>query len=165
MKPEASVHIPLLVSIVVSLTGLFLGWLVHRKQSSATADPLKRGLGFIYTLLQHKFYVDEFYHLVFVRPAEFLAGTVTSQWIDRGILDGILHGIGNFGSWLGRLLRRVLDIPVANGVPDGAAAVTRWSGGRLRGIQSGRVQQYLVTSLMLVVLAGLFVVLVLKGMH
>ena len=54
-------------------------------------------------------------------------------------------------------LRRVLDIPVANGVPDGAAAVTKWSGGKLRWIQSGRVQQYLVTSLMLVVLAGLAV--------
>jgi NADH-quinone oxidoreductase subunit L len=164
-EAEAFSPIPLLVSVGVSLTGLFLGWLVHRKQSSAETDPLQRGLGFIYTLLQHKFYVDEFYHLVFVRPAEYLAGTITSKWIDRGLLDGILHGIGNFGNWLGRLLRRVLDIPVANGVPDGAAAVTKWSGGRLRGVQSGRVQQYLITSLMLVVLAGLFVVFVLKGMQ
>jgi NADH-quinone oxidoreductase subunit L len=164
-ETEGFSAIPLLVSIGVSLTGLFLGWLVHHRQSSATADPLQRGLGFIYTLLQHKFYVDEFYHLVFVRPAEYLAGTITSKWIDRGLLDGILHGIGNFGSWLGRLLRRVLDIPVANGVPDGAAAATKWSGGRLRGTQSGRVQQYLITSLMVVVLAGLFVVFLLKGMH
>jgi NADH-quinone oxidoreductase subunit L len=156
-EAEGFSAIPLLVSVGVSLTGLFLGWLVHRKQTSPTADPLQRGLGFIYTLLQRKFYVDEFYHLVLVRPAEFLASTVTSKWIDRGLLDGILHGIGNFGSWLGRALRRLLDIPIANGVPDGAAAVTRWSGGRLRGIQSGRVQQYLITSLMLVVLAGLAV--------
>jgi NADH-quinone oxidoreductase subunit L len=154
--------VPLLVSIGVSLTGLTFGWLVHRRRSDA-ADPLKRGLGFIYTLLQHKFYVDEFYHLVFVRPAEFLAGTVTSKWIDRSILDGILHAIGRFGTWLGSAFRRALDIPVANGVPDVAAAVTKWSGSKMRVIQSGRVQQYLVTSLMLVVLAGLVVMLVLNG--
>jgi NADH-quinone oxidoreductase subunit L len=164
-EAEGFSAIPLLVSVGVSLTGLTLGWLVHRHQTSTSEDPLQRGLGFVYTILQRKFYVDEFYHLVFVRPAEFLAETVTSKWIDRGLLDGILHAIGNFGSWLGRLLRRGLDIPVANGVPDGAAAVTKWSGGKLRGIQSGRVQQYLVTSLMLVVLAGLAVLLVLKGMH
>jgi hypothetical protein len=35
----------------------------------------------------------------------------------------------------------------------------------LRLTQTGKVQQYLVTSLMLVVAVGLFVVLVLKGMH
>ena len=162
-EAEGFIAIPLLVSIAVSLTGLTLGWLVHRRQTSASVDPLQRGLGFLYTLLQRKFYVDEFYQLVFVRPASFLAETVTSKWIDRGLLDGILHSIGNFGSWLGRLLRRTLDIQVANGVPDGAAAVTKWSGGRLRGVQSGRVQQYLVTSLMLVVVAGLVILLVLNG--
>jgi NADH-quinone oxidoreductase subunit L len=156
--------IPLLVSIAVSLTGLVLGWLVHRRQNSTSEDPLKRGLGFIYTLLQHKFYVDEFYHLILVRPAEFLAGKV-APWIDRNILDGILHGIGRFGAWLGLAIRKVLDIPVANGVPDGAASLTKWSGSKLRLTQTGKVQQYLVTSLMLVVAVGLFVVLVLKGMH
>jgi len=154
---------PLLVSVGVSLTGLFLGWLVHRKQSSPSIDPLKRGLGFVYTALERKFWVDEAYDLVFIRPAKFLAETVTSVWIDRGLLDGILHGIGNFGNWFGRTLRRVIDIPVANGVPDGAAAGARWSGLKLRLTQSGHVQQYLVTSLMLVVLAGLVLLLVLNG--
>ena len=142
---------PLLVSVGVSLTGLALGWLVHQGQKSTKADPLKRGLGFIFTAFERKFWVDELYHLILVRPATFLAETITSKWIDQGILDGILHGIGKFGGWLGRTLRRVVDIPVANGVPDGAAAGARWSGTKLRLTQSGRVQQYLVTSLMLVV--------------
>ena len=56
----------------------------------------------------------------------------------------------------------MLDIPVANGVPDGAATFTKWSGGKLRLTQTGKVQQYLVTSLMLVVLAGLVVMLALN---
>jgi NADH-quinone oxidoreductase subunit L len=151
--------VPLLVSIGVSLGGLFLGWLVHRHQSNAT-DPLKK-LGFVFTAFEHKFWVDEFYRLVLIRPATWLAD-VAVPWIDRNILDGLLHAIGRFGSWLGSTFRKVLDIPVANGVPDGAAAVTKWTGGRLRGIQTGRVQQYLVTSLMLVVLAGLVVLLALN---
>ncbi|MGA9397660.1 MAG: proton-conducting transporter membrane subunit, partial [Anaerolineaceae bacterium] len=154
---------PLLVSVAVSLAGLALGWLVHQGQKSTRVDPLKRGLGFVFTAFERKFWVDEAYDLVFIRPAKFLAETITSNWIDRGLLDGILHGIGNFGSWFGRTLRRVIDIPVANGVPDGAAAGTQWTGLKLRLTQSGRVQQYLVTSLMLVVLAGLLLLLVMNG--
>ena len=153
-------HIPLLVSVAVSLTGLFFGWLVHRGQKDAR-DPLKK-LGFVFTAFERKFWVDEFYCLVLIQPATWL-GEVVVPWIDRNILDGLLHAIGRFGSWLGLAFRKVLDIPVANGVPDGAAAVTKWTGGRLRWIQTGRVQQYLVTSLMLVVLAGLVVMLALNG--
>ena len=106
--------------------------------------------------------MDEFYRLILIRPATWLA-EVVAPWIDRNILDGILHAIGRFGSWLGSAFRKVLDIPVANGVPDGAALLTKWSGGKLRLTQTGRVQQYLVTSLMLVVLAGLVVMLALNG--
>jgi len=154
--------IPLLVSIVASLGGLYLGWLVHRHQSAAAVDPLKRGLGVFFTAFEHKFWVDEFYRLALIRPATWLA-EVAVPWIDLNILDGSLHAIGRFGSWLGSTFRRVLDIPVANGVPDGAASLTKWSGGKLRLTQTGRVQQYLVSSLMLVVLAGLIVMLVLNG--
>ena len=60
---------PLLTSFVVSLGGLYLGWLVYRKVAAGEADPLQKPLGAIYTLLKNKYYFDELYNFLFVRPA------------------------------------------------------------------------------------------------
>jgi len=71
--------------------------LVYRKISAGEADPLQRPLGKIYEVLKNKYYIDEFYQLVFVKPAAWISETLTDRWIDRGLLDGILNGIAAIG--------------------------------------------------------------------
>ncbi|HZU86813.1 MAG TPA: hypothetical protein VFF78_04990, partial [Anaerolineaceae bacterium] len=150
--------IPLLTSVVVAVGGLTLGWLVYRGVKKANQwDPLRKALGKGFTVLKNKYYVDEAYDFLFVRPARWLAETFSSRWIDRGLLDGILHGIGNSGLWLGRSLRRFFDVPVVNGTGDAVADGTRSLGGLLKGMQSGRVQQYLLISVgALLVIGAIF---------
>jgi NADH-quinone oxidoreductase subunit L len=154
--------IPLLTSLGVALGGLALGWLAYRGVKKATQwDPLRKGLGGIYTVLKNKYYVDEVYDRLFVRPSRWLAETFSYRWIDRGVLDGTLHGIGRFGLWLGRSLRRFFDIPVVNGTGDALADGTRGVGKMLTGMQSGRVQHYLLISLFgLLLIIGVFFYLV-----
>lgn len=149
--------IPLFTSLVVALGGLCAGWLVYRNLPAGVADPLQRALGGLYTVLKNKYYFDELYHLVFIRPSIWLAETFTYRWIDRALLDGILHACGRFGLWLGRFLRNIIDLPLINGFGDSLADGTRGTGGMMRGIQSGRVQQYMLISLMAVVLLGIFI--------
>jgi NADH-quinone oxidoreductase subunit L len=158
VKVASHSFIPLLTSLTVSLLGLLIGWLVYRNVKAGEVDPLKRTLGPIYTLLKNKYYVDEFYQKVFIKPAYWLAETFTYAWMDKKIIDGILDAVGRFGLWLGTLLRERFDTPVINRfIGDGIANSTRLTGTGLRPIQTGRVQEYMVIALVVVAIAGIVV--------
>ncbi len=154
--------VPLLTSVIVSLGGLFLGWLVYRNLKAGAVDPLEKSLGGVYRFLKNKYYIDEVYERILIRPARWLAETFTSLWMDKVVLDGILHGIGRFGPWLGNVLRTYFDIPLINGAGDGISAVTRGVGSKLRVVQTGRIQQYMTTAIVVMLLAALvlFIILV-----
>ncbi len=90
-----------------------------------------------------------------MKPAYWLAETFTYKWIDKVVIDGILHAIGRFGLWFGRILRSWFDIPVVNWIGDRVADVTRALGADLRPVQTGRIQQYMLITMMVVVVVGI----------
>jgi NADH-quinone oxidoreductase subunit L len=140
---------PLLVSVLVSLGGLTAGWLVYRNQKVGAEDPLKRALGPVYTVLKNKYYFDELYNIIFVRPAYWMADTFTNQILDRKIIDGILHFIARIASSVGGILRNYFDKPIVNGFGDFVGEGVKKVGKNLKIIQTGRVQQYLIMALIL----------------
>jgi NADH-quinone oxidoreductase subunit L len=140
---------PLLVSLVVALGGLSLGWLVYRNQKVGAEDPLKVALGPVHTLLKNKYYFDEIYDTIFVRPAYWLADTFTNQIVDRGIIDGILHFIARIASNVGHVFRNYFDKPVVNGFGDFVGESIKRLGRGIKIIQTGKVQQYLLMALVL----------------
>jgi NADH-quinone oxidoreductase subunit L len=153
--PAGSANLtPLITSFIVSLGGLYLGWLVYRKVAVGESDPLQRPLGKIYELLKNKYYIDEFYQAAFVKPSAWISETFTDRWVDRGLLDGILNGIASLGLRLGSLLRNAFDLPVVNGAGDELAEGTRGFGAFLRVFQTGRVQQYMLAALVVVLLVA-----------
>lgn len=153
--------VPLLTSLLVSLGGLLLGWLVYRRQVAGAADPLAKTLGPVYSLLKNKYYIDEFYAWLLIRPARWLSETLVADWMDRRVLDGILHGLGRFGIWLGEVLRRWFDLPVVNGAGDGVGRGSRWLGTVLSPLQNGHEQTYMLTAVIGLVTAGVaFILLV-----
>jgi NADH-quinone oxidoreductase subunit L len=139
---------PLLTSVGVALAGLFLGWLVYRRVPSGAADPLSQPLGPIYRLLKNKYYFDELYDFLFVRPAYWFAETFVYRWLDRGVIDGVLHAIGRTALRVGSFLRNAIDLPIVNGFGDAVGEGVKRAGRRFRVIQTGRVQEYLVIGLL-----------------
>jgi len=151
--------IPLITSLGVSLGGLLIGWLLYRKvKDAAQVDPLQRGLGPVFSLLQNKYWIDEVYDLVLIRPSQWFAEKVSYQFLDKTVIDGALHAIGRFGLWLGKILRFGFDLPVVNGAGDGTARSTKWSGQMLRKLQNGKVQHYMGLAVLLMVAAGAIVI-------
>ncbi len=149
--PEAAPFspVPLLTSLGVALGGLLLGWLVYRNVKSPAEDKLQ------IPLLKNKYYFDEAYDFLFVKPAYWFAENVVYKFLDKGVIDGILHAFGPFTQNVGAGLRNYIDLPVINrAIGDGSAEVTYWFGGKLRGIQSGRVQQYLMLALVTFIIIG-----------
>lgn len=140
---------PLAVSIVVALGGLTLGWLVYRHQKAGAEDPLKISLGPVHTLLKNKYYFDELYDIILVRPAYWLADNFTNQILDRGIIDGILHFIARIASNVGHVFRNYFDKPVVNGIGDFVGEGVKKVGRTIKVIQTGKVQQYLLMATVL----------------
>jgi NADH-quinone oxidoreductase subunit L len=151
--------VPLATSIAVSLGGLLIGWLIYRRyKESRQVDPLQRGLGPVFTLLQHKYWVDEFYSLVILRPATWFAEKVSYEFIDKKLIDGFLHAIGRFGLWLGKIFRFGFDLPVVNGAGDGIASGTKGSGRLFSRLQNGKVQHYMGLAVLFLVITGMIVI-------
>ena len=153
--------VPLYTSLAVSLGGLMIGYLLYRTVKDIKKDPLEWSLGGLYRVLENKFYIDEIYQWTFYRPAKWISKSVVYLWMDRKIIDGILHGIGNAGIWLGNVFRNWFDIPIINRGGDTLASSTRRIGSDLRTSQSGRVQEYMLWALAISLVGGLifFVIL------
>ena len=155
--PELAFNIvPMLISVAIALTGLGFGWLVYRNIQAGQPDPLQKPLGPVYTLLKNKYYFDELYSLIFVKPLIWFSEVFVSQWMDRTVIDGVLHSVARAALWIGTTLRQKFDLPVINRFfGDGSAAVVQWGGQRLRFTQTGRIQAYLISSVaVLLVLAA-----------
>jgi len=140
---------PLLTSLVVALGGLFAGWAMYRNVNSPEEDKLQ------FPVLKNKWYFDEAYDYLFVKPAYWFSETFVYKWMDKGVIDGILHTFGKVTGWIGTGLRDYFDKPVVNEfIGDGFARVAQWFGARLQPIQTGRIQQYMLASLGVLILVG-----------
>lgn len=159
---EAFHPVPLVTSLVVALGGLALGWWMYRGVRAGAADPLEAPLGPLHTLLKNKYYFDELYDFLFVRPARWVSEELVSAWVDRGIIDGTLHAIGRVALRVGDAFREWIDVPIVNGSADLTAAIVQRLGREGRVIQTGKVQQYLVIT-MIVVFAVMGVMLFVPG--
>jgi NADH-quinone oxidoreductase subunit L len=149
---------PLLTSLLVSLGGLGLGWWVYRGVRTVEEDK------FQIPVLKNKWYFDEAYTFLFVRPSYWFAEKVVYLALDKSLIDGVLHTIGRSAAVIGTALRTYIDKAIINEtIGDGTAKVVKSSGAELRPIQSGRLQQYMVASLLafLLITALLYYFLVL----
>jgi NADH-quinone oxidoreductase subunit L len=127
------------VSAGVALTGIGLGWLFYLKRPDLPHRVAARFSG-VYQVVLHKYYVDELYDALFVRPVLKL---VTLS----GRLD--LEGIDALVNLSSRLMARFSflvgweDLRIVDGAVNGVAEVVgRW-GTRLRRLETGRIQHYL----------------------
>ncbi len=149
---------PLLTSLLVSLGGLGLGWWVYRGVRTVEEDK------FQIPVLKNKWYFDEAYTFLFVRPSYWFAEKIVYLALDKGLIDGALHAVGHSAAVIGTALREYIDKAIINeAIGDGSAEVVKSSGAGLRPIQSGRLQQYMVASLLafLLITALLYYFLVL----
>ncbi len=126
-------HVPLLVDLlpsVLGLLGIVTAFVMYIAMPQLPAMLAAR-FGFIYRLLLNKYYVDELYGVIFVRPYRALA----------------------------RALWHVGDEDIIDGIPRGGALIARSSAGGLVRFQSGSLAQYAFVMLIgLVVLISVFLI-------
>ncbi len=147
LQPEKPLFnwIPVLTSFVVALGGLYAGYRMYWRKplQAGEEDPLIGILGRpLHTTLRNKYYLDELYHVALIVPAQWLA-RVVSEVLDRGVIDGVLMLIARVSIWIGDLFK-VLNTWLIDGVGDGIPHLVAQFGSRIRRIQTGQAQQYLL---------------------
>ena len=157
---------PVLVSFAVSLGGLYVGYLMYWKKPlvAGEADPLVEMLGSVYPAMQHRYYFDELYGTIIIRPFQWFAKNVAYEFIDKGIIDGTLHLIARVFTWIGDLLKN-LNLWLIDGVGDGIPELIGKFGRWFRWIQSGSVQQYMLLAAIGALLIGIIFALSTGVLH
>jgi NADH-quinone oxidoreductase subunit L len=82
------------VAVVAALIGLAVAYWLYRK-SSEKAESLAKSMKPAYTLLLNKYYVDELYAFLFVRPLLWLSTNAFWKAADVAGIDGTVNGIAH----------------------------------------------------------------------
>jgi len=147
---------PVLVSFAVALGGLGLGYLMYgvKPLVAAQPDPLVKILGPVHTTLKNKYYFDELYTILFVRPSQWFGRQVSYLFLDKGVIDGFIHLIARVFTWIGDFIK-TLNAWLIDGVGDGVPELIARFGGWVRGVQTGRIQQYMLLIMIAVLVIGI----------
>jgi NADH-quinone oxidoreductase subunit L len=93
-------------AVAVALIGFFVAWsmYIRRKDAAARVGESRSG---IYRLLAGKYFVDEIYAAVIVRPLVWISRVVLWHGVDERAIDGTVNGVGQSAQVGGSILRRV----------------------------------------------------------
>ena len=127
--PVSSEWLLIGVSVAVALAGLLLAWKWYAKENGRPAAKLAASFPALYALVADKFRVDELYDVLFVRPFV----------------------------WLARMLWKVIDVLLIDGVLNAGAFLVELTGDALRFLQTGNVRNYALTFLLGIVALVLIV--------
>jgi NADH-quinone oxidoreductase subunit L len=144
------------ISTILAIAAIYVSWLIYGRNplKSGEIDPLKRRLGGIFTGAENKWYVDELYNAIIVRPfvgiSRFLADVIDWRFWHDWFHETVIAGTYN---WLSRIaLDRYADQRGIDATANNLASVTQWLSVTLRRIQNGFVRSYALSVLLGVVL-------------
>jgi NADH-quinone oxidoreductase subunit L len=130
-KPsEAEFHLQFSIApVLIALTGIFTAMWLYRKQNTKPAS-IAQSLNVFYKAAYNKFYIDELYLFITKKVLFNLIGR-PAAWFDKNVVDGAVNLTGN---------------------------TTQLISEKIKGFQSGKVQQYAIYFLAGVIgLAVLFI--------
>jgi NADH-quinone oxidoreductase subunit L len=90
----------------IAVAGIGLAWYFWLKNRRASEN-IARSAAPVYTLLLNKYYVDELYDAVVVRPINAVSTTVLWKGADAALIDGSVNGVGKAVQGTSATLRRL----------------------------------------------------------
>jgi NADH-quinone oxidoreductase subunit L len=77
------------ISVAAGLLGLFLAWLLYQRRPELPDRIAARFHG-MYSAVAHKYWIDELYAAIFVKPLITISRVVLWRTVDQGLIDGTL---------------------------------------------------------------------------
>jgi NADH-quinone oxidoreductase subunit L len=113
------------ISVLAGFLGLGLAWLLYSRQPELPAR-LAHALNGLYTTVVHKYYVDEIYAAVFVKPLIAFSTNVLWHGVDQNVIDATLNNSADGANHVSDSVRHMQSGNIrsyAGWVAAGAAAV------------------------------------------
>ena len=111
---EAHLNYPLAaIAVGVGFIGIILAYIFYKRENNLSSR-VSKSFGFLYESAYNKFYIDELYMFI-TKQIIFKRISAPFAWFDRHIVDGTMNLIGN---------------------------TTVFTSKKIKGLQSGRVQDY-----------------------
>jgi NADH-quinone oxidoreductase subunit L len=145
------------IGTLAAVAGIAIGYRLWFADKETQQERDKFRIPVLYPLLEHKYYIDDFYMDGIVRP---LRGPVARavDWFNGHVIDLVVNGTGVLMTKLAKVVYW-FDQKGVDGAINASAAAAGGSGGILRLLQTGRVQQYafLVVAGTVVLVAGFII--------
>ncbi|MDP7566982.1 MAG: NADH-quinone oxidoreductase subunit L [Flavobacteriales bacterium] len=118
-----------LPSIAIGLVGIIIAYIFYKKENDLPTK-MEKFFGRIYTYSYNKFYIDEVYMFV-TKKVIFNKISTPIAWFDRNVIDASMDGI---------------------------ATVTNYCSDKIKGMQSGQLQDY-ITAVVVSVVTLVFIII------
>ena len=132
-------------STLFALAAIYLAYRIYGRKplEEGQPDPLEARLGKLFTALNNKWWVDEFYAWLILRPyqrfATFLADVIDWRFLHDWVHDSVItRGFRAFANFLAN----PVDLGVIDGIANGLAGGTKRLAGAFSAIQTGFVRNY-----------------------
>jgi NADH-quinone oxidoreductase subunit L len=139
------------ISTVLALVAILISWLIYGRKPMVKdqKDPLA-SLGFIFTGMNNKWWIDELYQFLFVTPyvkiSQFTADVIDWRFWHDFVHETVIAGTYNWVSNIG--LNVYADQRGIDALANGLGAWTQSLSGTLRKVQNGFVRSYALSVLL-----------------
>ena len=104
----------MIISASFGILGILLALLLYVIRP-ALAESAKTSAGPLYTLVANKYYVDEVYSAMLVKPLESVSRLVLWRGVDEGVIDSsLVNGLGRVVRGWGSLFRQLQSGSIRN---------------------------------------------------
>ncbi len=146
-----------LIGTLAAVGGIVAGYFIWFADKETQQARDKFRIPLLYPLLEKKYYIDDFYMDGIIKP---IRGPVANavDWFNGHVIDLVINGAGLVATKVARYVYW-FDQRGVDGAINASAAAAGGTGGMLRLLQTGRVQQYafLIVAGTVVLVAGFII--------
>ena len=131
----------MLLSTLAAALGIAAAYLFYMLNNKILPLEIRNKFTLLYNLLYNKYYIDEIYEFLFIRPSIRLSRLASK--FDSGVIDGAVNACAKAVVVLSRI-KSWIDRYIVDGAVNMTAGIVGLSSLVLRRVQTGYIQTYLL---------------------
>ena len=157
--PESFDLFALSSGLLAGLLGIALGYYLYQLQGSAETGDDKIKIQPIWSVLENKYYLDDFYFNYVIDPVKINISRAVDKF-NTNVIDRFVNGFGQIASLLGGIVYNNFDQNGIDKLLNMSSSGTDSFGGKVKLLQTGKTQQYLMLFLGGVVTISLLILFI-----
>ncbi len=142
------------ISTAIAVIGIGLAYSFYILNNKILSADIRSRFAFLYRLLYNKYYIDEIYEAVFIKPCFRIAESAAK--FDLGVVDGAVNLTARI-SVVASKIQSWFDLYIVDGIVNMIANITWLCSAIFRRLQTGLVQNYI-----LIAFFGLAIIILIK---